>query len=605
MNNASPAQLPPSLGFARALLAQLIAQGMRDIVLCPGSRSAPLAYAAVQAERAGLVRLHVRIDERTAGFLALGLAKGSGVPAAIVTTSGTAVANLHPAVLEAHHSDIPLIVLSADRPHELRGTGANQTTEQFGIYAGATRLAVDCGVPVGAEHELLDARAIGARAFAAAAGVTGKPGPVQLNVGFRDPLAPNAKQLAQLAQEFTQTPRAVEFEPGLSSQWSSRALVSGAVGGRDSLLDPSLRTIIIAGDGALSLAGVLAQAQGWPIIAEPSSGLASHKHTIAAGVNILSSSAPAADAATDAADASTTWRQRAAHLAGSIEQVVVFGHPTLTRPVQRLIGATNVRTIIVPTSGGQWADSSRTADAVLYSLPQELLDLDNPREESQWLEQWRTLHTELDGVLIHGLDQDESLTSPLTPMRAVRSLVAESQAGDTLVFGASSAIRDADSWVTRWPTEVRVFAHRGLAGIDGTISMALGIALGQSGGRTRLVVGDLTFLHDAGALLHGEHEPHGNLDIVVLNDNGGAIFGGLEHAAAGDDTLYERVFGTSHVSDLSALCAGYNVGHITVRSTTELSEFLSQPAAGIRVAEVNFSRPERSEVTAQLTAELG
>lgn len=646
MNNASSVQLPPSLSFARALLAQLIAQGVRDIVLCPGSRSAPLAYAAVVAERAGLVRLHVRIDERTAGFLALGLAKGNGgVPAAVVTTSGTAVANLHPSVLEAHHSDIPLIVLSADRPHELRGTGANQTTIQMGMFAGASRLALDCGVPAGAAYEQDDARAIGARAFAAAAGITGAPGPVHINVGFRDPLAPDAAQLAQLAQEFEGAPRPVVLgsrdvnpltlaacgmaqlpveslaEPAGNSPATANLSASPSTS-VDMGVDPTLRTVIIAGDGAHQMAGVLASAQSWPILAEPSSGLGDHDCTLAGAINILAAASEAArpeesgrveDGSADA-DSETgqptdsqldeSWRSQAADLVDSIEQVVVFGHPTLTRPVQKLMAAQDVRTVVVPTNLGPWVDASRTADSVLYSLPPALLTGAATAAAQDWLAQWRKLHSYLDLTLNRVIDADQELTGAYTPMRVVRELVANAKPGDTLVFGASSAIRDADSYVTHWPTGVRVLAHRGLAGIDGTLSMALGVTLGQDSGRTRLLVGDLTFLHDSGALLRGPLEPQGNLDIIVLNDNGGAIFGGLEHAAAGDNSLYERVFGTSHVSDISALCAGYSVGHTSVTSTAELQEYLNQPAQGIRVAEVRFDRVLRAQVNAHLTQEL-
>ncbi|WP_130014635.1 2-succinyl-5-enolpyruvyl-6-hydroxy-3-cyclohexene-1-carboxylic-acid synthase, partial [Serinicoccus sediminis] len=182
----------PSTALATVLVDELVRAGVREAVLSPGSRSAPLAYALEEADRTGRLRLHVRIDERSAGFLALGLARGGGAPVPVVTTSGTAVANLHPAVLEAHHSGVPIIVLSADRPAELRGTGANQTTVQPGIFAGAVRWEVDLPAPeavtagAGAHWRSTVCRAL------AAAVSTGGPGrgPVHLNVSFRDPLAP-------------------------------------------------------------------------------------------------------------------------------------------------------------------------------------------------------------------------------------------------------------------------------------------------------------------------------------------------------------------------------------------------------------------------------
>ncbi len=578
--------IPPALAYAQVLLAQLIAQGVREIVLCPGSRSAPLAYAAVAAQRAGLVRLHVLIDERSAGFLVLGLGKGSvgagehdaqngvpsGVPAAVITTSGTAVANLHPAVLEAHHSNIPLIVLSADRPHELRGTGANQTTTQVGIFGDAPRLAVDVGVPFGAPHEAGDARAIAARAYAAATGVVGRPGPVQLNVGFREPLAPNPEQLAIIAQCFTEPSAPVKL-------WGAGSPVVPDLG-TERPVATDVRTVIVAGDGALPQAGAIAVAHGWPIIAEPSSGLATHSHALPGAVNIL------------------TGHGVTGALTDSIEQVLVFGHPTLTRPVQRLLGQENVRTIMFPTHNTQWTDAPRAADAVLYSVPNYLL-VPSVEGTGQWLARWRELHAKLGQRFSATLDGGTDLTGPDTPMRAVRALAATARPGDTLVFGASSPIRDADSYVTAWPTGVRILAHRGLAGIDGTISMARGVALTHPG-RTRLVLGDLTFLHDIGGLLHGPHDLVTDLDIIVLNDCGGAIFGGLEHSAAGDTDLFERVFGTPHNSDLAHLCAGYHVHHQRVSTVQELEEFLDSPRQGIRVAELNYSRVERSTIHAEL-----
>jgi 2-succinyl-5-enolpyruvyl-6-hydroxy-3-cyclohexene-1-carboxylate synthase len=214
---------PASVGAARSLISELVAHGVHDVVLAPGSRSAPLAYAAAEAAAAGLLELHVRVDERSAGFLALGLSRGSmlteraefrpeddrgeplpplaGHPVAVITTSGTAVANLHPAVLEAHHTGVPLILLTADRPHELRGTGASQTTRQPGIFAGAVRYEADVPAPSGTDlaaraTEARDLAALAARAVSAALGMrNGAPGPVHLNLSYRDPLHPAAPQV--------------------------------------------------------------------------------------------------------------------------------------------------------------------------------------------------------------------------------------------------------------------------------------------------------------------------------------------------------------------------------------------------------------------------
>ncbi|WP_255453299.1 thiamine pyrophosphate-binding protein, partial [Cryobacterium tagatosivorans] len=173
----------PATAFSVALLDEFVRLGVRDVVLCPGSRSQALALACAELERIGRIRLHVRLDERGAGFLALGMAVETGVPALVVTTSGTAVANLHPAVLEAHHSGVPMILLTADRPDELRGIGSNQTTVQPGIFGGAVRLSVDEPAPVGGPAEAAGALALARRALEASTGVrSADPGPVHLNL---------------------------------------------------------------------------------------------------------------------------------------------------------------------------------------------------------------------------------------------------------------------------------------------------------------------------------------------------------------------------------------------------------------------------------------
>lgn len=599
-----PLTLPPSLAFAQALLAQLIAQGVRDVVLCPGSRSAPFAYALVQAERRGLVRTHVRIDERTAGFLALGFGKADPQsPAVVITTSGTAVANLHPAVLEAHHSGIPLIVISADRPHELRGTGANQTTEQVGMFGNATHLAIDVSVPSGAPWEHLDARAVAARIFASAVGAGGQPGPTHLNVGLREPLAPSKAELAEMAQRFSQPAQPVTLFPslgGIPAHDDSYASVARVISAYE-------HTVVIAGDGSEQEAALIAHAHGWPIISEPSSGLVSHSNVVAHGGLILGSASTfesreeSARHEPDAIDSS--FDSSAAGLVNKVEQVLVFGHPTLTRPVQRLIGREGVHTVVFPHNQAPWVDASRTADTIVYSIPAELLEPCN-RVDSLWLEQWHDLAGAVSAAFSHADSPSQPLNDGLAPVVAVRALADATGENDDLVLASSSAVRDADAYVSRWAPQSNVLAHRGLAGIDGTISMALGVALSKDAGRTRLLIGDLAFLHDSGALLRGPNEPHVDLDIVVLNDNGGAIFGTLEHAAAGDIELFERVFGTPHVSDIESLCAGFAVSWAAPETQSDLVRLLSDDHSGIRVIEIRFPREQRASAHSGLLTRI-
>ncbi|HEV7196253.1 MAG TPA: 2-succinyl-5-enolpyruvyl-6-hydroxy-3-cyclohexene-1-carboxylic-acid synthase, partial [Pedococcus sp.] len=285
----------PSTALAVVLVDELVRQGVRHAVLCPGSRSAPLAYALQNAERAGRLTLHVRVDERSAGFLALGLAKLTRVPAVVVTTSGTAVANLHPAVLEAHHGIVPLIVLSADRPPELRGTGANQTTVQPGMFGEAVRWSHELGTPTRQPGQQPGWRSVVSRAVAAARGVLADPGPVHLNIPLREPLVPSGDD---------EWPESLEGRPG-GAPWTATsaatltsAAKSGPVGpisgpsdplpakrrpsGPDSTpgvvvlapdVEPIERTLVVIGDlpapGMFDEAVAWAVAHGWPVVAEP------------------------------------------------------------------------------------------------------------------------------------------------------------------------------------------------------------------------------------------------------------------------------------------------------------------------------------------------
>ncbi|WP_420813855.1 2-succinyl-5-enolpyruvyl-6-hydroxy-3-cyclohexene-1-carboxylic-acid synthase, partial [Phytoactinopolyspora endophytica] len=268
----------PSTAVADVLVAELVRQRVRHVVLAPGSRSAPLAFAVMAAAQRGELGLHVRIDERVAAFTALGLAKATG-PVAIVTTSGTAVANLHPAVLEASHSGVPLVVLTADRPHEMRGTGANQTTDQVRIFGNAVRFFVDVPAPHGRAGEDADARNLLGRALAAATGVrSGDPGPVHLNLSFREPLVPDAADTgvrsagaaAEADQPGSPQPR------GASQVREVRAAVTPEDAGRRvwapadaHVLAPGVETVVIAGDGAGQAARQCAEAGGFPLLAEP------------------------------------------------------------------------------------------------------------------------------------------------------------------------------------------------------------------------------------------------------------------------------------------------------------------------------------------------
>ncbi|GAA1975502.1 2-succinyl-5-enolpyruvyl-6-hydroxy-3-cyclohexene- 1-carboxylic-acid synthase [Isoptericola halotolerans] len=596
----------PAVEAARALVADLVAQGVRDVVLAPGSRSAPLAYALAEADARGDLVLHVRVDERSAGFLALGLSRGSALgptddggtpdddaasggavlrpaaprPVAVVTTSGTAVANLHPAVLEAHHAHLPLVALTADRPHELRGSGASQTTDQVGIFGTAARAAVDVPAPDGRPGEVRDLLATGRRVLAAARGLRdGRPGPVHLNLAFRDPLQPSSG----LAGHTVADPDGVEVVPPSPGPGADPALPG----------DPT-RTLVVAGDGAGSGARRLAEAQGWPLLAEPSSGSAGGPLAVTAYRSVLGSDG----------------------IADDVEHVVVLGHPTLSRPVQRLLARPDVAVTVVAPGGGPWPDAARNATRVVEALHDRWFEPTAPADGGAFRSRWQAASAAAAAVVDAATGDDAVreglLTAPYAALAVARAVVAVSAPGDVLVVGASNPVRDLDLVLGLDPVPVpQVLANRGLAGIDGTLSSATGVAIGaaRAGRRTRALVGDLTFLHDVGGLLRGPGEPPVDLDVVVVNDDGGSIFATLEHgalAATGPTAAatFERVFGTPHGANLAQLCAGFGVDHQLVEDAPSLRHALAGPSHGVRVVEVHVSRADRFVGSRDLTARV-
>jgi 2-succinyl-5-enolpyruvyl-6-hydroxy-3-cyclohexene-1-carboxylate synthase len=531
---------------ARVAVAALIGSGVRYVVVAPGSRSAPMAYALAEADAAGRVELLVRIDERDAGFTALGLALSTGAPAAVLTTSGTAVGNLLPAVMEANHAAVPLVVLSADRPEELRGTGANQTTVQPDLFGEHVRFAA--AVPAG-DNPL---RAV-ETALSAATGAFEDipPGPVQLNLAFRDPLVPAAgdglgEASGRRIHQAARHPLALDFPA------ASAAL-------------PERRTVVLAGHDAGPVAEAFARAHGLPLLAEPSSNARFGPNAVGPYRLLLEHFGPES--------------------AQPIERVVLFGRPTLSRPVSALLARADVPSALYQPVPVAWYEPGRRTELPLETLA-DLADFAG-RGPASWLDAWLLAGAAAQHTL------DLVLTGPAATGPAVGALVWEHVRGQ-LVLGSSNGIRDVDlAGAPPQEPQATVFANRGLAGIDGTLATATGIAVG---GRqeTTVLLGDVTFLHDAGGLLLGAGETVPALRIVVLNDAGGAIFGLLEHGAVERTGRYgtavERLFGTPHTVDLAALAAAYGVAHRAVSTTADLAAALGEPVVGRSIIEVRTDR---------------
>ncbi|MDO5502029.1 MAG: 2-succinyl-5-enolpyruvyl-6-hydroxy-3-cyclohexene-1-carboxylic-acid synthase [Actinomycetia bacterium] len=555
----------PSTTLARAVVDGLLAAGVRHVVLAPGSRSAPLAYELLAADRAGVLTLHVRVDERAAGFLALGLGKVSRVPAAVVTTSGTAVANLHPAVLEAHHGLVPLIILSADRPSELRGIGANQTTEQPGMYGTVVRL----GVELSADDDDADTwRAAVQGAVRVGAGLVGggtvppAPGPVHVNVAFRDPLVP----------DLADPPRSVWPAPLAPVAEGTPATTAPQPQPQQQPLSLPERTLVVIGDlpepDQARRVAEWAQTHGWPVVAEPFGEQPLGATVLPHGPLLLA----------------TSWFQN-----NQPDRIVVAGRVTLSRSVRAALTADKERVTYL-AAGPRWIGPSYPVE---QAVPLDVIDGDAPpaNAPSTWLQSWWHAAAATSAAV-------ESELSWGTGPGLAQAFADALPDGATLVVGSSNSVRDLEIAVD-WSgvsardstadRSVRVVANRGLAGIDGVVSTAVGVGL-ASGAPTHALVGDLTFLHDANALLIGPEEPRPDLTIVVANDDGGGIFSTLEPGEPDRAADFERIFGTATGARIADLSRAYGIRYARADSADQLTDLLSRPPAGLSVIEVPIDR---------------
>jgi 2-succinyl-5-enolpyruvyl-6-hydroxy-3-cyclohexene-1-carboxylate synthase len=549
----------PSTTQARVVVDELIRGGVRDVVLCPGSRNAPLAFALHDADRDGRLRLHVRIDERTAGYLAIGLAVAAGAPVCVAMTSGTAVANLGPAVVEANYARVPLIVLSANRPYELLGTGANQTMEQLGYFGTQVRASISLGLAEGAS-ERLDAlnaqwRSATCRVLVAAKGSrSANAGPVQFDIPLREPLVPDAAAGGEYApagrpdgKSWTYTP-AVTFDQPVD-------------------VDLTPNTIVIAGHGA----GVQENLAQLPTVAEPTAPAAANPlHPLA-----LPRLHP--------------------------EQVIMLGRPTLHRPVSTLLADPSVP-VFALTTGPRWPDVSGNSQATGTRA------VTSGTPDPDWLRRCAAANAKAVEAVRTQLE-----AHPLTTGLHVAAAVSKGlRDGDQLVLGASNPVRDvALAGLFDARSNIKVRSNRGVAGIDGTVSTAIGAALahertghGDDVPRTVALIGDLTFVHDSSGLLIGPTEPTPKrLTIVVSNDNGGGIFELLEQGDPRFSDVSSRIFGTPHDVDVGALCRAYHVESRQIE-VDDLAAVLNESFDGMRVLEVKADRSSLRALHASIRAAL-
>ena len=606
--DAGDSAVAPATRVAAVIVDALVEAGVRDAVVCPGSRSAPLALALAEASRTGRLRLHVRIDERSGSFLALGLARRSYRPVPIVMTSGTAVANCLPAMVEATASGVPLMVLSANRPWEMLGTGANQTIEQKGIFGSHAVATIGIDAAVAATAAAADTAVRGAVAEAVAATARGG---VQVDVPFAPPLVP------QTADEVTLAARAAQEEALQDATTTTTAATAASSPDADPAttrtdlptltVDLSRRTLVIAGEvrdraWADRIFDALA---GVPTIAEPLAPAPDTPvHPAAAG--LLTS----ADGVTADVTAGHGGNQAHNDYRATVrpEQIVLVGRTTLHRGVTALLSDPAIDILAVTDRDTAPQVNSNQRDGRMVSVTGE-----HPRG---WLKVCAAASEVATDTMRDLLAEPSNSFTGLHVAAAVTDSLAD---GDALVLGASSPVRDASLAGLPFPG-VTAIANRGASGIDGTVSTAVGVALAHASAepdlvrapRTVALLGDLTFLHDINGLEFGPAEPRpDNLVIVVANDDGGAIFETLETGrdalrtfADGTD-VFDRVFATPTAANLRALCEGYGVEHHRVETLEELRLELENHAegtGGMLVIEAVVSRGPRARIHAELAA---
>jgi 2-succinyl-5-enolpyruvyl-6-hydroxy-3-cyclohexene-1-carboxylate synthase len=556
--------------FALVLVDELARRGVRHAVIAPGSRSTPVALAFVEHPK---VTVHVRVDERSAAYLALGIAKATGAVVPVLCTSGTATTYFHGAVMEADLARVPMLALTADRPPELHGIGANQTVEQSGLYGSAVRWSYDVPAPE-ADPDAVDTwRETVRTAVERCLGLHGEPaGPVHLNLALREPLIPTDDGTGfadDLGLDRVRQLSVAKPPPDTSPDELAAALA----GVRNA--------VVVVGDAVEDHEPIVwwCEQVGWPLIAEP------HSNARRGG-----SAMRAADAVLRDAAFIDSHRP---------DLVVVVGRIGLSRQVVDWLQDTPH--VVVSPDGGHW-DVARSARSVLHCSPFsfERLDAAGHRADEGWHSAWLDASQRAGLAIDMLLDSTDALTEP----RVARDVARLLPSGSVLVVASSMPIRDLDL-VMEPRGDITVYANRGVSGIDGFVSAAQGIAIGSrddptvaSAKPTVALCGDLSLLHDSNGFIRGSAEPP-DLTYVVINNDGGGIFSLLPQGSAVEPAAFEQLFGTPHGVNIETLASAYGVPHRLVASAAELADALST-AGGLRIVEVRTEREENAALHARL-----
>lgn len=569
--------------LASAFAEELARSGLRLAVISPGSRSTPLAVALWRQPG---IEVSVIVDERSAGFFALGAAQASGEPVALLCTSGTALVNYHPAVVEADESGVPLVVLSADRPPELRGIGAGQTIDQIKSFGASVRWFCEVGTHEADDSGLLHYRSVACRAMAKARGEV-RPGPVHLNLPWREPLAPVPVEGGVTATDplalqgrdkrpLTAVTK-IDLEPSVFILDEMAGHIGDAISGviiAGRQLDPELREPL----------ALLARVSGFPILADPTSqvrcGPHDRSHVVATYDLLL----------------------REEHFAHSVvpELVLRFGEMPTSKPLRGWLAASGADEIVVDPYGG-WNEPTNRAAAILRADPSECASGWATRLEGlegrerplpdRWLEAEDAAQAAIDDAL----DGDGEITEPALH----RALGAAHQDGDLVYTSSSMPIRDQETFVAPSPTDAHFLSNRGANGIDGLISSGIGAAR-ASGRPTTIITGDLGLLHDLGGLA-ALREVSTPVRIVVIDNAGGGIFHFLPQQAAMPGDEFEALLGTPRGIDTAKAAALFDLPHRQLESLAGLPDAL---AAGTGLIEVRTDRSTNVEAHRALTARV-
>jgi 2-succinyl-5-enolpyruvyl-6-hydroxy-3-cyclohexene-1-carboxylate synthase len=546
----TPDMIPINRTYApvQALVDELARCGVRRAVTCPGSRNAPVLLSLAEHPRIECVPV---LDERSAGFMALGMAKASGRPVVVTCTSGTAAANLHPAVAEARESRVPLIAITADRPPELRDVGAGQAIDQLKLYGDAVKWFVEVGTHEPGRDTAVHHRALGCRAYWTAAG--GRPGPVHLNLPLREPLAPVREELDPADWAGRDGDR-----PWVELREHSSAPHAGDVHELAERVAAAPRGVLVCGPATDELAepaARLAAAAGWPLLAEPTSGARCGPHDrshVVAHYDVL---------------------LRAGGFAGGhAPQLALRTGDTPTSKPLRAWLAESPQVVIDPHAA--WHEPTRTAETILHAAAAPALDalaaaleMRTAERDPAWLEGWRAA----DALVPPALAQAPEPNEPAA-LAAIEPVLPD---GAIVWVSSSMPIRDVEAYFPQSPKRLRLFANRGANGIDGVVSSAAGAAL-ATGAPAFLLTGELALQHDLGGLV-AARDAGVSLTIVCLNNGGGGIFDFLPVAEHADRDAYERLVATPSGIDLEAVAALAGLPHRRAASAAEVREAIREP----------------------------